>query len=530
MSERLAVSLMVLAIFTCCARADEPRPIHVWHFDEPAGDDLLDAAEDFADLKLMGGAQRVEGRFGGAIATGGDGYAQGEDVGCMSSGAVELWVKPTQQYAGYQFGFIGFGYGFGGNNDQALLGIFPGSEAGVPSQFGFGICPGTWSGARAEAPPVVGEWHHLVANWGRLGIQVYVDGRLVADEDIRLDLPRHDAILLGASSWGRTFGAVIDEVRIYADPLPAEVVRAHFVDASYVATPAGPADRQVHYGAAEGAVLSAADFDGEASFTGGIQEAIDALPHHGGEVYVPPGTYLVRRSIRVPDNVTLRGAGAATVLTRPATRMTKITTLADTGEQVVQVENASGFEVGADVSVYADGVHGWHSTTARVEAIEGTTITLNRGLNKPVDPAEGAAMVNYFPMITAEHRRNVTIRDLCIDGGEGRPNEGVMDFTWAAIHLYDCRDVRIEGCHVRNWHCDGISVQAGRGATVSGNMVENCRGHGMHPGTGLADSVWSGNISRENTGDGLTACGRATSHARTPATGSSSACACGTAW
>ncbi len=39
-------------------------------------------------------------------------------------------------------------------------------------------------------------------------------------------------------------------------------------------------------------------------------------------------------------------------------------------------------------------------------------------------------------------------------------------------------------------------------------MVENCRGHGMHPGTGLADSVWSGNISRENTGDGLFFCMR----------------------
>jgi len=347
-----------------------------------------------------------------------------------------------------------------------------------------------------------------VANWGRLGIQVYVDGQLVPAEAIRLDLPRHGAVLLGASSWGRTFSAVIDEVRIYAEPLPAEVVQAHFADAAYVATPPALTDHQVRYGATEGAVLSAADFDSEASFSGGIEEAIDALPRRGGEVYVPPGRYLVRRSIWVPSNVTLRGAGAATVLTRPGKRISAITVAADTGERVIQVADASGFEVGTDVSVYADGVHGWHSTTAHIEAIEGSTVTLERGLNKPVEPAEGAAMINCFPMITAEHQRDFVIRDLCIDGGEGRPNEGVMDFTWAAIHLYDCRDLRIEACHVRNWHCDGISVQAGRGATISGNMVENCRGHGMHPGTGLADSVWSGNISRENTGDGLFFCMR----------------------
>ncbi len=398
MHEHAAACVLVLTFLACCAwAADEPEPIHVWHFDEQAGDDLLDASDDFIDLKLCGGATRVEGRFGGAVQTGDGGYVQGDGVGRMSSGAIELWVKPLEEFGSAQFGFIGFGHEFGGDNDQALLGIFPGPERGGPPQFGFGICPGTWSGACATEPPAVGEWHHLVANWGRLGIQVYVDGELVADEDIRLDLPRHAAVFLGASSWGRTFGAIIDEVRIYADPLPAEMVRRHFADASYVASPPAPTDRQVHYGAAEGGSLNAADFDSPESFTGGIQEAIDALPRRGGEVHVLPGTYLIRRSIWVRDNITLRGAGAATVLIRPSERMTKLTAPAEAGDRTVQVEDASGFEVGADISIYADRVHGWHSTTAHIEAIEGNTVTLSRGLNRPVDPAEGHGHAQPWP-------------------------------------------------------------------------------------------------------------------------------------
>lgn len=507
MTECLTILLLVaLTFFACGAHAAAPEPVHVWHFDEAEGDDLLDAAADFVDLKLLGGARRVEGRFGGAIQTGDGGYAQGEGIGRMASGAIEQWVMPLEEYGTWQFGFIGFGNEFGGNNDRALLGIFPGPTPDAPPQFGFGIYAGKWMGARMTEPPSVDKWHHIVANWGPAGLQLYVDGRLVAEEEVAIELPEHGAVFLGASSWGRTFGAIIDEVRIYAEPLPAAMVQAHFADTSYVAAPAAPTTRQVHYGPAEGAVLSAADFASEQSFTGGIEEAIAALPRDGGEVYVPPGTYLIRRSLWVPSNVTLRGAGGATILTRPAEHMSRLTAAANAGDRTIEVEDASGFEVGADVSVYADHVHGWHSTTARIVAIEGNTITLARGLNKSVDPADGAAVINYFPMITAEHERNLTIRDLCIDGSMGRPNQGVMDFTWAAIHLYDCRDVRVEGCRVRNWPCDGISVQAGRGATISGNMVENCRGHGMHPGTGLADSVWINNISRENTGDGLFFC------------------------
>jgi len=503
-------TLIVLAGLACATAAwGDPEPAHVWHFDEADGDAAMDAApDDFVDLKLMGGAKRVEGMFGGAVQTGDGGYLQGVGLGPMGSGAVECWVQPLENMAGGQFGIIGFGNRYGERNDFAVLGIFPGVEPDDPAQFGFGICSTSWDGARADAPPSLGEWHHIVANWGRLGMQLYVDGELIADKDVRFELHDHAAVFLGASSWGRTYSMVVDEVRVYRDNLSADVVAAHFSDRSYVANPPAPGTRMVRYGPAKGAAVSVADFQTEASFTCGIEEAIAALPRGGGEVYVPPGRYLLRRSIRVPSGVTLRGAGASTVLLRPSEVQTKITAAADAGATKIEVEDPSLFEVGADVSVYADGVHGWHSTTAHIAAIEGNIITLERGLNKPVDPAANAGVINYFPMITAEHKRDFTVRDLTIDGGAGRPNEGVKDFTWAALHFYGCADITIEGCRVRNYICDGISVQGGRGATITNCLVENCRGHGMHLGTGLQDSVWSHNISRNNTVDGLFFCMR----------------------
>lgn len=506
MPEYTVVFVLLIASASITLAA-EPQPIHVWHFDETEGDLLLDAGRDFADMELREGASRVEGRFGSAVRTGGGGYAQGGGLGMMAAGAVEAWVKLLEAPGNAQFGLVGFGNEFGNRNDMALLGVFPSGEEGKPSRFGFGLYADGWKGVSAD-PPSLNEWHHLAANWGPLGMRLFIDGEPVAEEDVRVGVRSHAAVFLGASSWGRTFPAVIDEVRIYAEPLPAEVVAAHFTDGSYVAEPAAPEKRVIRYGAAEGAALNAAEFASEESFTGGIQEAIDALPRGGGEVYVPPGTYLLRRSIWLRNNVAIRGAGPATVLRRPAEVATPITAAADRGATSVQVEDPSIFEIGQDVSIYADGVHGWYSTTVPIVAIEGNTLTLQRGLNRPVEPAANAAANNSFPMVTAEHVRDISIRDLSIDGGAGRPNTGVKDFTWAAIHLYDCTDARIEGCWIRNYICDGISVQGGRGATVSGNIIENCRGHGMHPGTGLADSVWINNISRENTNDGLFFCMR----------------------
>jgi hypothetical protein len=88
----LTFAVSIFAAWSSVA-AERAEPIHVWHFDEAEGDLLLDAAADPIDLKLHGGAERVEGRFGSAVRTGGGGYVEGPGLGAMEAGAVELWGK-----------------------------------------------------------------------------------------------------------------------------------------------------------------------------------------------------------------------------------------------------------------------------------------------------------------------------------------------------------------------------------------------------------------------------------------------------
>lgn len=53
------------------------------------------------------------------------------------------------------------------------------------------------------------------------------------------------------------------------------------------------------------------------SSTGGIQEAIDALPSTGGIVYIPPGDYTLATYVNInKNNIALIGGGMDTVLTR----------------------------------------------------------------------------------------------------------------------------------------------------------------------------------------------------------------------
>jgi hypothetical protein len=55
---------------------------------------------------------------------------------------------------------------------------------------------------------------------------------------------------------------------------------------------------------------------GSQTATAGIQEAIDSLPSLGGVVAISPGEFLLRRSIRIRNGITLQGAGEKTVLCR----------------------------------------------------------------------------------------------------------------------------------------------------------------------------------------------------------------------
>ncbi|MDZ4200264.1 MAG: right-handed parallel beta-helix repeat-containing protein, partial [Kiritimatiellia bacterium] len=267
--------------------------------------------------------------------------------------------------------------------------------------------------------------------------------------------------------------------------------------------------------------IPANEFFSPDSFTAGIQEAVDRLPPEGGIVQLPAGRFLLRRSVNLPSNVTLRGSGSATVLTRPDQARSPLARRAEAGETAIEVEDGSRFEVGAQIAIFPEadrGRGGWAAAKKIVTAVDGNTLTLDRPLRYAYDPETRGVQdrgmggwppvaINLFPGISVSRANDVRIEDLKLDGNPARNPGPETTFTLAAIHVERAsQDCLIRNVTVSGWPSDGIGVQGGSGHRITGCIVEDCRGDGFHPGTGIRNSFFSGNIARRNKQDGLYFC------------------------
>ena len=239
----------------------------------------------------------------------------------------------------------------------------------------------------------------------------------------------------------------------------------------------------------------------------GLQRAIDAVPM-GGTLSLPAGRFLLRRRLVLKSNMTLIGAGPETVLTiAPGPPCAALA--ADSAPEAVSLEvaDARGFAPGMEVTIRDRQQTGWNAGFALVAGVEGRRLYLDRALERGYCVAEEAQVVHAFPAIAAGDACNVSVRHLRVLG-EG-PIPGLIPhnlFVQSAIHFVGCRDPLIAFCAVERWHADGFSVQKSSGTRVMENLARHNIGHGFHPGTGLKDAVWSGNVSEWNARDGLYYC------------------------
>jgi len=65
------------------------------------------------------------------------------------------------------------------------------------------------------------------------------------------------------------------------------------------------------------AATAGAKADGATDDTAALQQALDTAAKTGGTLYLPPGRYLVKGSLRVPPNVTVQGAMESPVWSEP---------------------------------------------------------------------------------------------------------------------------------------------------------------------------------------------------------------------
>ena len=243
--------------------------------------------------------------------------------------------------------------------------------------------------------------------------------------------------------------------------------------------------------------------------TAGIQEAIDALPERGGVLLIPAGTYVVRRSIVLRAGVTLRGEGAASVLTRPPPVVFELTAPSPANRIEAELSTVEGLRPGDEIWINEPTQGGWYSRHLEIRAIHGHRVEgvlVEGSPERSYHPEGGAWGANFYPMVLIPRCSDAAIEDLTVDGGSHAYDAGrVADFTCTAIHGVKALNLRVSRVTVRRWPADGISAQGGT-ATVSGCLVEECLGNGYHPGSDIRQSFWTHNVSRRNGWNGFYFC------------------------
>jgi hypothetical protein len=250
----------------------------------------------------------------------------------------------------------------------------------------------------------------------------------------------------------------------------------------------------------------------EADITGtdnrALQAAVDYVASLGGGIVdIGPGAYLMRDSLHLRPNVTVRGQGEKTVLRKAKSATSALKLDGDYGEEQFTVENAEGFEVGDGVAIWDKNAGGFHTTVARITGRNGNTFAISLPLNADCMVDSGAKAATVFPVISGYHVEGARVENLAIEGNKDE-NINLNGCRGGGIFLYRCPGAIIERCTVRNYHGDGISFQQCNDVTVIACTSERNKGLGLHPGSGSQRPVVRQCVARDNGEDGLFLCWR----------------------
>jgi hypothetical protein len=240
-----------------------------------------------------------------------------------------------------------------------------------------------------------------------------------------------------------------------------------------------------------------------------IQIALDAIKARGGGIVkLNPGTYKIMGPLRLADNTSLIGSGAATILQKCDGFKTSFVVDADWGMLKAVVKDASGFRIGMGIQLYDSGHNqGWDVTTAVITDIQDNTIYFdNRTVNDYVASLDGT-ISNSFSIIEAVDAENVRIANLVIEGNKNT-NEYINGCRGGGIYIHKSKNCLVENVKINGFNGDTFSWQITEHITVRGCEAANGGGLGFHPGTGSDHSIIENCISHGNKGDGIFLCWR----------------------
>lgn len=239
-----------------------------------------------------------------------------------------------------------------------------------------------------------------------------------------------------------------------------------------------------------------------------LQAAVDYVASLGGGIVeIGAGEYLMRDSLHLRANVTVRGQGAKTVLRKSKAVVSALAIDGDYGEEQITLKAAEGFAVGDGVAIWDKNAGGFHTTVARITGRNGDTFSISLPLNSDCLVSEGAQAATVFPVISGYHLDGVRLENLTIEGSKDE-NIYLTGCRGGGIFLYRCAGAVIEGCTVRHYNGDGISFQQSNDVLVRNCVSEGNASLGLHPGSGSQRPTVRDSFARNNGEDGLFLCWR----------------------
>jgi parallel beta-helix repeat protein len=241
-----------------------------------------------------------------------------------------------------------------------------------------------------------------------------------------------------------------------------------------------------------------------------LQAAVDYIAGlGGGTVHIGPGRYAMRNALMLRSNVKVVGEPGKTVLTACDGVKVRLAADGDANERQITLEDASAFRVGDGVVVKdkASG-NGFQVTTATLVArVDERTFRISNPLYLDYMVSGGATAARAFPVVGGWQIKNAEIDGITVEGN-GERSEYIDGCRAGGIYLFECQNVNIRNCAVRDYKGDGISFQVSSNVVVEDCVVENNGGLGLHPGSGSQRPVLRRNRSIGNGQDGLFVCWR----------------------
>jgi hypothetical protein len=252
----------------------------------------------------------------------------------------------------------------------------------------------------------------------------------------------------------------------------------------------------------------------EGDIRGGDQRALQAAVDYaaklgGGMVQIGPGRYQMRNALILRDKVQVLGVPGKTVLVACDGLKTRLAADGDCNERQIALEDPSGFQVGDGVAIQDDHYGGgFEVTTATLTArVDDRTFKISAPLYLDYLVSRKARACLAFPVIGGWNVKDAGVEGITINGNQSR-TERLDGCRGGGIYLFECENVIIRNCVIRNYNGDGISFQVSQHVTIEDCMSENNAGLGLHPGSGSQHPVVRRNRSLNNGGDGLFVCWR----------------------